>query len=92
MPVTPRATPRGKFVKFRYGALAVCTLDSREPDGTLIDEDEAATNSGNLGLVMQQNPTIDGYYVLQCQLPPGSPGGTIARYRYVEPLPTDRNN
>jgi hypothetical protein len=74
------------------GALVSCILESREVDGTRIDRDEAATNGSNLGPVMQQHPTIDGYYVLQCELPPGLPRGTIASYRYFEPSPTDRNN
>ena len=76
-------------VKSATGALVSCVLESREANGAEIDRDEAATTGGNLGLVIQQNPRIDGYYVLQCALPRG---GTLVSYRYVEPSPTDRNN
>jgi len=41
---------------------------------------------------VQQNPGSQGYYVLQCKLPPGNTGGTVIAYGYEEESPTDDNN
>ncbi|MGH8491136.1 MAG: hypothetical protein ACREXS_20305 [Gammaproteobacteria bacterium] len=69
--------------------LVSCVLDSRQANGTRIQRDEAATDGGLLGLIVKQNARIDGYYVVQCALPPG---GTVVSYSYVESSPTDENN
>lgn len=71
------------------GELVSCLLETRSTNGTELAQDEAATDSGNLGLTVHQTNTIESYHVLQCKLPPGS---GIITYRYAEPSPTDRNN
>ena len=85
-----------------------CRLDSRKAQGTVSpvtnlpldrDEDSAggaeqgtSTGFAHLILDVKQNPKRDGYYVVQCELPAGNPGGTVASYRYFEASPTDENN
>jgi hypothetical protein len=71
------------------GELVSCILETRRTNGTELEKDEAATDSGNLSLAVLQTNTLNSYHVLQCNLPPGS---GIITYRYVEPSPTDRNN
>ena len=75
-----------------------CVLDSRDDDGTQIERSEGSDGTGtgtdgrNLFLVVKENPERNGYYVVQCRLPPGNPGGTVVSYRFSERSPTDQNN
>jgi hypothetical protein len=68
-----------------------CLLDSRDRFGELLERAEGSAGAG-LTLTVAQNPNSQGYYVVQCQLPHGNPGGTVIAYRYVEESPTDNNN
>jgi hypothetical protein len=85
-----------------------CLLDSRNAQGTVnpitnlpVARDEgsaggattaSSTGFAHLILDVPQNPRRDGYYVVQCKLPAGQPGGTVASYQYFELSPTDDNN
>lgn len=72
-----------------------CVLDNREADGTRNqrDEDSAGNATGSSALVLEvKQGQRNEYYVVQCRLPPGSPGGTVVSYRYNEESPTDENN
>jgi hypothetical protein len=69
-----------------------CLLDSRDRFGERLDHAEGSAGNG-LTLTVAQNPdSRGGYYVVQCKLPPGNPGGTVIAYRYVEASPTDNSN
>jgi len=73
-----------------------CVLDSRQGNGTRIQRDEGsagdATGSSVLFLDVKQVTNQNVYYVVQCKLPPGLPGGTVASYRYFEASPTDEDS
>lgn len=71
------------------GEAVSCVLDSRDRNGNQLERDEG-TAGARFTLEVKQNPSIDGYYALQCRLPPA--GGTVVSYRYTETSPTDENN
>ena len=68
-----------------------CLVESRGRFGVKLDGAEGSAGAG-LTLTVKQNPDSQGYYVAQCRLPPGAPGGSIIAYRTVEESPTDDNN
>jgi hypothetical protein len=91
------ANPNGRLeVSFRLVRSSTdeavsCVLDSRDRFGELLERAEGSAGAG-LTLTVAQNPNSQGYYVVQCRLPQGNPGGTVIAYRYVEESPTDTNN
>ena len=80
-----------RLLRSSNGEAVSCLLDSRDRLGERLARSEGSAGNG-LTLTVPQNPSSQGYYVVQCELPQGNPGGTVIAYRYVEESPTDTDN
>jgi hypothetical protein len=93
-PVTCRLSSRKSTGAFPTDDIDPVTNESIHQDVGSGGGAPIGTSTGFAHIVLDvpANPTRDGYYVVQCELPEGKPGGSVISYTYTESTPTDQNN